>query len=50
MLIINLSKAQYNGTSPTEITQSGCKDRNKYLIFNTKLYLTAISLLFFHTP
>jgi hypothetical protein len=29
MLIFNLSITQCNGTVPTEIAQSGCKDRNK---------------------
>lgn len=50
MLIFNQNKAQYNGSSPTEITQSGCKDSNIFFICSIKLYLTAILLLFFFTP
>jgi|LFRM01.1.fsa_nt_gb hypothetical protein len=42
MLIINLVQTQYNGISPTEIAQSGCKGSNKSIKYHAIIYLIFI--------
>ena len=42
MLIINLVQTQYNGISPTEIAQSGCKGRKKTIKYHANTYLIYI--------